>query len=582
MFVLAAMAAIAVASLQTITLNMETANAHKKGKNAFYSAEVGLDLAVNDIISEFENLSVYSDSGGFTTPQTYRNYQVSYNITNPLEPYLYQTIVGNSPVYHYAYTYDIEAESTSLKDSSKEHVEERIRILETPLVQYYVFYGGSGDLADLEIHPGPAMTSWGRIHANRDIYVRSGNKFTLQNFDTAGNPSPHSMVAGGKIIRGMKHKNTSGESNDSVRIKTSDIGTTINNSNSKYLKVDMTSSNEDDLEGDGTNGFKGYLMINEKTYDVPSQSQFRRGGFYEGRAEDPQRPGVDGIKIVGTGGLGTGNIEVYVSRPSYTNVTDLVLARESSPGVSTGLPLSITETTSAFRDCREDRLVDTTNIDLNLLQQWYIDYLDDQGLSLAGDGILIYTSRSPDASFTNLSGNLQAIRLMQLDATSAPQLSDETTVATDNPMYAQGDFNTINTQGVALISDAMNILSNNFTTRAGACTNGSYPTASNTSFFAAIFSGYIPTPGVGNSALSGGLHNYPRFNENWQSRNLNIRGSLINLWKSTQAIEQLECCSMLYKPPNRLWGWDVRFQDPNFWPPFIPSIFSVERVGFFE
>jgi len=26
----------------------------------------------------------------------------------------------------------------------------------------------------------------------------------------------------------------------------------------------------------------------------------------------------------------------------------------------------------------------------------------------------------------------------------------------------------------------------------------------------------------------------------------------------------------------------VRFQDPDFWPPFIPSIFSVERVGFLE
>ena len=37
-----------------------------------------------------------------------------------------------------------------------------------------------------------------------------------------------------------------------------------------------------------------------------------------------------------------------------------------------------------------------------------------------------------------------------------------------------------------------------------------------------------------------------------------------------------------YSAPTRNWGWDLRFQGPNFWPPFIPSVFSVERVGFIE
>ena len=120
MFVLAAMAAIAVASLQTITLNLETAHSHKKGRNAFYSAEVGLDLAVNDIINEFEDLTPYtesadqtgSDADGYINAANYRNYAVKYRITNPLDPYLYQTIVGNTAIYHYAHTYEIEAEST--------------------------------------------------------------------------------------------------------------------------------------------------------------------------------------------------------------------------------------------------------------------------------------------------------------------------------------------------------------------------------------------------------------------------------------------------------------------------------------
>ena len=142
MFVLAALAAVAVAALQTITLNLETSQAHKKGKNAFYSAEVGLDLAVNAIINDFENLIPYTESAadasadadGYITVNNYRNYKVKYKITNPLEPFLYQTVVGNTIINHYAHTYEIESEATSLTDSSRETLNEQIRILETPLV----------------------------------------------------------------------------------------------------------------------------------------------------------------------------------------------------------------------------------------------------------------------------------------------------------------------------------------------------------------------------------------------------------------------------------------------------------------
>ena len=191
LFVLTAMAAVAIGALQAIVLNLETSYSHRNGKIAFYSAEVGLDLAVNDIISEFENLSVYTESAvdanadadGYITVNNYRNHDVKYKITNPVEKFLYQTVVGNTIIYHYAHTYDIESDATSLNNSSKEILNETIRILETPLVQYYIFYAGSGNAADLEILPGPTMNSWGRIHSNADIYIGAGNSF---NFSKTG------------------------------------------------------------------------------------------------------------------------------------------------------------------------------------------------------------------------------------------------------------------------------------------------------------------------------------------------------------------------------------------------------------
>ncbi len=591
LFVLAAMAAVSFAALQTITLNLESSEAHKKGKNAFYSAEIGLDLAVNDIINDFEDLIPYTESvdqagadgDGYINVANYRNYAVKYKIENPLEPFLYQTVVGNTIIYHYAHTYDIESESTSLIDTSNELVNETVRILETPLVQYFVFYGQSGNSADLELFPGPDMNSWGRIHSNADIYIgsSSGNDINLRNYDDENNMSPHSMTAVGNIY--TYAKNSGANYKDTVTVKTSSTGLTFNNNETETLGVNITSANESSEE----TRFNNFVLINEEPYTTPSKDLFKRGAFYEQRAGAPGKATIDGMTIIGTGGLGANNIEVFVSRPVYTDVTALVLTGQSSAGNPVaGLPMPvIQETNNAFQDCREGgRNVDTTDIDLYSLGLWYEAYLADQGLALAGDGMLIYTSRSPNANFTNQNGDLEAIRLLPIANTSSPQLSDETTLATDNPIYIHGDFNTINTKGVALVGDAMNVLSNAFNTKTCNITQNQLFNnyrGSETTVYAALFAGHLPTSENG-SNYSGGVHSYPRLHEWWTGAALNFRGSFVNLWNSEQA-DGLWCLGgNCYSGPTRNWGWDVRFQEPTFWPPFIPSIFSVERVGFLE
>ena len=58
MVLMTLMIVLAIGAIKLTSLNTEMAGAHKKSKQAFYSAETGLDIAVNDIIQEFENLSV--------------------------------------------------------------------------------------------------------------------------------------------------------------------------------------------------------------------------------------------------------------------------------------------------------------------------------------------------------------------------------------------------------------------------------------------------------------------------------------------------------------------------------------------
>ena len=241
-------------------------------------------------------------------------------------------------------------------------------------------------------------------------------------------------------------------------------------------------------------------------------------------------------------------------------------------------------------DGRETRWVDFTEIDLNLLEIWYLDYLTAEGLNWAGDGLLIYASRSGTGTIPNPNnGARMEAFILKVQGGSQPTLLANTTLATDNPIYIQGDFNTINTKGVALVADAMNILSNSFTTKGTGNISGL--NATETTVYAAFFSGIKPNAvgsgGLG-SAVDGGLHNYNRLHEDWRVGSndipLNITGSFISLWESSQATG--DWChgtsTPCYYRPARNFGWDVRFEDPNFWPPFIPSIFSVERVGFLD
>jgi len=202
---------------------------------------------------------------------------------------------------------------------------------------------------------------------------------------------------------------------------------------------------------------------------------------------------------------------------------------------------------------------------------------------------------------------LQAIMLWRTEELICP-----TTFATDNPLYVEGSgsgnetgFNTVNTMGCAVIGDLVNILSNNFHSQLYGNTGGRPPASStnmprpnpstggDTTFCGAFFSG---RDDLGRFAIRGGpfddetegLHNFLALNEDWGTYDpdLNIKGCLINLWFNRQALGLFECCgtgsSDVYSPPNRNFGWDPGYEDPNYWPPYCPSAYGVERVGWLE
>ncbi|HEV2764947.1 MAG TPA: hypothetical protein VGV38_18335, partial [Pyrinomonadaceae bacterium] len=94
-------------------------------------------------------------------------------------------------------------------------------------------------------------------------------------------------------------------------------------------------------------------------------------------------------------------------------------------------------------------------------------------------------------------------------------------------------------------------------------------------------------PDAGNGAdsrMAGGMHNFPRFLENWAApqRRWNFTGSFVPLYRSTQAMGQWNYWDsyVIYGAPIRNWSFDTTFTDPSKLPPGTPTFQYIEPTGF--
>jgi hypothetical protein len=153
------------------------------------------------------------------------------------------------------------------------------------------------------------------------------------------------------------------------------------------------------------------------------------------------------------------------------------------------------------------------------------------------------------------------------------------TVASSNPVYIQGNYNTggsppSNTNPgdptnpqvsgytrapCAVIADAVNILSGSWIDSNSSASLGSR-VASNTTVNTAVLAGIVPTaPPGGDGSYSGGAENFPRFLEDWSNANLTYYGSMVELYQSKQSIGEWGKANV-YNPPTRRWYFDVNFK----------------------
>ena len=210
-----------------------------------------------------------------------------------------------------------------------------------------------------------------------------------------------------------------------------------------------------------------------------------------------------------------------------------------------GNPLS---TTTLF-DKRENRVVTVREVDIAKLQNCTSAKNALNNPPSGEDPGILYVHET-----TAVADSSKAVRLTNgSDLTLNNALPSGLMVATDNPLYIKGNYNTSNSRPASIAADAVTFLSTAW--NATDDSTHSYQDnldnriASNTTVNAAIMTGNVPTTG---SNYSGGLENFPRFLENWTRQEYDLWRVLVCLWKSERAQRPMGLCedSQIIQPPT--------------------------------
>ncbi|MBU0984345.1 MAG: hypothetical protein KKA42_10780, partial [candidate division Zixibacteria bacterium] len=253
-----------------------------------------------------------------------------------------------------------------------------------------------------------------------------------------------------------------------------------------------------------------------------------------------------------------GNPDSYENKASLS-IVDGVAWRRQADGtwqdVTAGMVADgvLSYTPNQFRDQREGQDVDCTELDIAAMY--------DHGYAPL-NGVVYF---SDDISAGTEWPALRVVNGQELDA--------GLTIASENPLYTLGDFNTINKQPAALMGDAVSFLSNSWDdSRSNLSKWDRY--ATETTVNASYLTGNTETT---SSNYNGGFENLPRFLEVWSGTPFNWTGSAVNLWNSEQAYG--DWGGSYYSPPIRNWAYDTDLDDPNKLPPETPVVRVFQRTG---
>ena len=433
-------------------------------------------------------------------------------------------------------------------------VKRRFQYSEVPLFQAMFFFEH-----DIEIYRAAEMVVSGLVHTNGNAYLSGQDSadLTFQDqvsyvlgYSDSSDPPYANMWSGWQPNAWVDPIYSNG--GEAAQLHQVPRMEPLGNEPSSVVNTTDTNPNND--------GMREIIETPSASYTDPPEFAKRRMSNKAGIVVD-----INGTTVTVTGQNGT-----TLTSAQNTAIRSAVSAK------------------TAVYDQREGKSMDVSTLDVSALRTTI-------NAGITGFNNVIYIKDR-----TTSGTNPKAIRLK-----NGGQLPNAgLTVASENPVYIQGDYNTGTTTNpsavpangsgnatntaspvvsgytrkpASVLADAVTFLSNNWSD-ANAALSVSNRTASNTTYNVAIMGGFMPSgyqPATGSQyGYSGGANNFARFLEDWTSDYCTYYGSMVELFQSKVATGKWDT-GVIYRPPFRRWNFDPNFKGVA--PPGSPDAISWSR-----
>ncbi len=523
--------------------------------NQFFRSQAAAEAATERIIAAFgEDYQNYGvelcynnlDSYRYTVPNPNENsYWANYEFrdenntvnctTVDFLPVSQSTVLSMKYAGLHGFAYDVRIVSNARELNAAYnitgHNEQNLQLSLIPTFQYAIFYDG-----DLEFNRCAPMTITGPVHCNGSIY---GVPATTLDFWGQ-------VTAAGKILTNQK------KSTDPLSVGT---GTTTYHTDKKenvpslHLPLGVTNTPS-----------AAHQIIEIPPWTESANSMLGRLRYYNL---------ADLIVLVS-------NSTVKVTSGAFNNFATSIPWSQASYFVKTN---------GTFYDNREDKMALVTDIDVDKFRRWNHTNSYFRTVLSTVDLRTIYVGdlRTPSA------GNMTGVRLIN-GLCLPPQ---GLTIVTFNPLYIQGHYNvttnasnsdtanavavnlgstdTSKSVGASVVSDCLTILSTAWTDANNTLASHTPDAGGDTTVNAAILSGNTVTV---SGFFGGGVHNLPRYLEDWSGRTFTLNTSIVCMYPSQLSVGPfvMPGAGGYYYPPTRNWSFDNNFNNPSKLPPMTPMV----------
>ncbi len=507
---------LGIAALSTSDDEVNIAGNAYNEMRTFYAAEGGLEAAAAALQTEWDSTGVPPMLMPTETREI-NNCVVTYGTADngPATQDVLST--GTLTGLHaLVKSFTITSVAMSQNDHGKMELSQTFQTALVPLFQFAVFYEN-----DLEIAPGPAMTLAGRVHTNGNLWLQADNSLQIDSYVTSAGSIYHGRKGAGGVASGdVTIKDLSG-----ADVSMKDGANWLDADDSYWYDSSVT--RWQGMVQDSEHGQEALnIPLNASAGGDPHKLIDRGSGNPDSYEHHATLKFIDGQALQLVGGI-------------WNDVTANMIA----DGV-------ISFNTDQFTDQRENAQVDVMELDIDLMYS--------QG----------YAPSSGVVYFADSTSDYPALRLK-----SGSQLDAGLTVASANPVYTLGNYNSVDKKPAAILADAVTFLSGSWDDSKSAMTK-SDRIATNTTVNASYLTGNIETT---DANYNGGFENLPRFLEEWSAKDFNWLGSAVCLWNSVQANGLWN--GTYYSPPDRNWAYDPDLNDPNKLPPETPMIRVFQRIG---